>query len=383
MEEQQKITEAHDKMTEAYEEWKKCQNLPRRPGYAEECKESYNEFSKLLQEYNAVIYSSKDGLISRINNLEDDEYGSKREKIPKFPETVIVALMIHGTYDVNFEKDGIEYFDLPPGITLRTVSVAPMGVCNFVDPESIDKNLQELIDEDIEVTVPLLNACKKTDSCDEMLDWLTERIANYLRNNENKNFFNDIKKQAIMLSNKDALTAEEYTRVNDGDMFSTYRRDSMYRTNKYTDSAKVPFKSFSVTEKDLLGKKGKHDWEIKIINMPHTPNLLDDEWFDLKKEKFIHPTEGKMVEVKMTDIINYLSAYGAKNIIFIDFSCSNFNNELTPATKSAVIFNTEQNHTIKNRRLGGRKKTRRNNTRRGKTRRLKPKNKLIRSSLRR
>jgi hypothetical protein len=371
MEQPQNITAVHNKMTEAYEEWKKCQNLPRRPGYAEECKESYNEFSKLLQEYNTLVYSSETGLIRKIRSLEEEEPASKREKIPKFPETVIVALMIHGAYDVNSEKDGIKFFDLPEGVTLRTISVAPMGVCNYVDADHLDKNLQELIEEDIEVTVPLLTACKKNDSCDEMLDWLTKRIANYLRNNENKELFNSVKKRASVLSSKEVLTPEEYESMNDGDMFSTHRRDSMYRTNKYIGLSKVPFKSFSVSEKDLLIKTTKHDWDIKILNMPHTPNLLDDTWFDLKKRKRSYQGEGQMVEVTMPDIINYLSTYGAKNIIFIDFSCSNFTNELAPHIKSEVIFNIEADHPIKKPRVGGRKRTKRNKTRKRKTRRLK------------
>jgi hypothetical protein len=336
-----KIREADKKMQESYEEWKKCQDLKRRPGYAEECKESYNKFSKLLQEYNELINKPND----------------KVKRIPKFPQTVVLAVNTHGSYKSNSENTDIETFDLPTGITLRTITAAPMGTCNFVSKE-VPKNLRELIDEYDTTSKPLLDDCNKTNSCDTMLDWITERYSNFLRNNEGV-IRNEILESVQQKKRRD-VTIKDETFINNAEDRYIYRKDTAYNMNKYENGAKVPVKSFSFNDNDVLTDDMIG---IIIINMPYSPDLFDKTWFSL-------PTsiEDKDTVTTTKSIIEYLSDYGAKNIILMDFSCSTFSEDLDIRTKSLITFDNEKN-TLKRKRtwLGGRKRAKHNKTRRIKT----------------
>jgi len=320
-----KLEEAHDKMTEAYNEWARCQNLPRRPGYAMECREAYDNFSKLLHKYNTLLNNPKHSAFLEFTEFQKSVKSepTKKRKIPKFPETVVLGLTIHGSYYVKSDGSDIVYFDLPPGVTLRTITAAPIGVCNFPDPKLLNKQIEELIGENNEVFQPLIDACKESDSCDEMLDWITERFANFLRRTEQSNL-------------KELATAEKDSHTDKRNDLSLYRANEIFHINKHLDSA--PTKGFSVSEKDILrGGKEHYDWTITIVNMPKAPNLLDDVWFSLPKREINHGKKGLTLSVEMPDIIKYLSDHGAKNIIFIDFSCSGFNDTLHPVTKSRII----------------------------------------------
>ena len=149
-----------------------------------------------------------------------------------------------------------------------------------------------------------------------MLDWITERFANFLRLTEQPH----LKKLASTREDED---------TDERNYLSLYRANEIFHINKHLDSA--PTKGFSVSEKE------RYDWTITIVNMPKAPNLLDDVWFSLPKRETNHGKKGLTLSVEMPDIIKYLSDHGGKNIIFIDFSCSGFNDTLHPVTKSRII----------------------------------------------
>ena len=117
----------------------------------------------------------------------------------------------------------------------------------------------------------------------------------------------------------------------------------------YDDTVEVPKKGFQIKYADILNRRSKNDSEIKILNMPHAPNLADENWFSLDKYKWEHPEKGVFANIELENVVKYLSKHGAENIIMLDFTCSNLPDKISDRSTRRIRrrFSEKRKLTIK------------------------------------
>jgi len=248
---------------------------------------------------------------------------SSIKKVPKFPKTVIIAVTIHGGYDVNEDKEELDYFSLPKGVTLRTITAAPVGV-SYISCRTVDVELIQRIIEGKDEINKLLNQVSDLEF-QKVLDYMTNMIASSFHKEEKGRIENLAKKLKATKTKKRKINSYDKA-VTD---FSVFHSDKIYQTQMYDDTVEVPKKGFQIKYKDILNRRSKNDSEIKILNMPHAPNLADETWFSLDKYKWHHPEEGILANIELENVVKYLSKHGAENIIMLDFSCSNLPDKIS------------------------------------------------------
>ena len=318
------------KKMKAYADWVKCQNHKDREGYHRDCKELYDKFSALMQEqqrFAEKLYYVKTDFQAFQKKIRDTPQKDRVKRAPKFPKTVILAVNVHGSYRMNKEQDDFVTFELPKGMTLRTITAAPPGV-SFMTCEKVD---EDLIQSVIDVKDPLnsnINSIKNTKQLQEYLTTIALLIAETFRTrdksridalasaykSENRN-----KKRKLEGSPELGKTIED---------FAINHSDKTYQVHAYTGKDKVPKKGYQIKYKDILKRTHQNASEIKILNMTNTPNLSDETWFDIDKHVWEHPEAGILANIKMEDVIKYLNKYGCENLILLDFSCSNLDREM-------------------------------------------------------
>lgn len=142
-----KIEKMEKNKNAAYEAWINCQQDPGVESFSKKCKKLYanlHRYTTDLQDLEAKLYAMK----HHTKMITFEEYqksikdfpspATQAQKTPKFPETVIVSVNIHGGYDVNAGGDDLTYFKLPKGVSLRTITAVPAGVCYFPGVKTLE-----------------------------------------------------------------------------------------------------------------------------------------------------------------------------------------------------------------------------------------------------
>ena len=320
-----KIEKMEKNKNAAYEAWIKCQQDPGVESFSKKCKKLYANLYRYttdLQDLESKLYAMKHH--TKMITFEEYQKSIKdspspsiqAQKTPKFPETVIVSVNIHGGYDVNAGGDDLTYFKLPKGVSLRTITAVPAGVCYF--PGGKNTGIPHYIAEHKDDHNALFDKTQYHPYQDH-LDYVVKHIANFART-EDKSYVDQFAKHYVHKKRK-AVAA-----IYDKEMadFSLYHSDKMYHVDKYLEGDEVPNKGFQVQYKDIFMRKSrKYDSEINVLNMTNAPNLLDTSFFNLKQDPVILAHGIKFgSNIELEDVITYLTKYGAKDIILIDFSCS-------------------------------------------------------------
>ena len=321
----------------AYDDWVKCQNARdkhgnHREGYHSDCKKLYDKFSALMQEQQRFVeklYNKRREIQIDFQEFQQrirdtpQKHGKKRA--PKFPKTVILAVNVHGSYRTNKEQDDFVVFELPKGMTLRTITAATPGVA-FMTCEKVDIDLIQSVIDMKDTLNSNINSIKNTKQLQEYLTSIALFISEIFRTRD-KSRIDNIASQFKTANKKRKLeiTTDIKKTIED---FAINHSDKTYQVHVYKDKDKVPKKGYQIKYKDILQRTHENASEIKILNMTHTPNLSDDTWFDIDKYIWEHPEEGILANIKMEDIIKYLNKYGCENLILLDFSCSNLDREM-------------------------------------------------------
>ena len=239
------------------------------------------------------------------------------KKIPKFPETVFLCVKVHGGYEYS-SNSASTHFKLPNRVTLRTINAAPMGECYIggQDDDILDGIVNMLQSEQTQFGLKQ-DVGLKENELQENIDSITKEIASTLK--------------------KEEIPRLKQMKINEFDPSLRKKVKSivMHHSNKvfqiitYPKNSQVPKKGFQIQLKDIfLSHDFQHDKytsRLTVLNMSHLPNLADKAWFNLKQDQYSIEHGGTtrtVIDIKLEDIIKYLSDHGAKNIVLIDFSCS-------------------------------------------------------------
>jgi hypothetical protein len=231
-----------------------------------------------------------------------------RGHLPKFPTTVVVSINIHGGY---CRTQG-ENFYIHKGKTLRTITAAPTGCVNFEDLK-LTRTIQTMSQNWIKA---LIEDRKLWDSelTEEQLDFYTKNIAEILRK---RSSIYQRAEDSATLHDSDAEYISNYSRL-------TSRKTEMFQTHKYLSTNGIPNKGLQIKHSDIIRREKQDiiEGEIKILNMPFTPNLADENWFSLKRDRVFTTDNDKYENITLKTLVEYLTQNGAKNIILIDLTCS-------------------------------------------------------------
>jgi len=319
----------------AYDDWVKCQNNRDREGYHIDCKKLYDKFSALMQEQQSFVeklYHIRKDIRTDFQafqqRIRDTPQKGLAKRPPKFPKTVILAVNVHGSYRMNKEQDDFVVFELPKGMTLRTITAAPPGV-SFMTCEKVDRDLiQSVIDTKDTLNTYVTSLTNNPEQLQKDLTRTALLIAETFRTQDKTRIealATEYKSDNKNKKRKQEVSAGLEQTIKD---FAINHSDKTYQVHVYKGKDKVPKKGYQIKYKDILQRTHENGSEIKILNMTHTPNLSDETWFDIDKHIWEHPEAGVLADIKMEDIIKYLNKYGCENLILLDFSCSNLDREM-------------------------------------------------------
>jgi hypothetical protein len=335
-----------------------------RDGYGE----FYNSYGSIYKgqfRYNVKHGSGK--LIDKEGAVIEEGIWNKNVFLDrKFPETVVLAVSMHGGYDVI--KEGERTIDIPsfpfsslseeltnpvtgkifedstepirsltePIRSLRTITAAPVGVAYYFKQELLSEyiNTIKTYYEEFRLDKPKYSS-EDEDEKQVILDIVQNGISLSLKEIEKKRIITDelITRKSIK---RKSDTEEELTEKKDAFI---YHSNKMYWTRKYISdipSSKIKDKEFS---KDSEDTGHEYDNRINVLNMDGIPDLLDDELFPSFERKYYK-------RATIREILTYLYSQGVNDVILVDFTCSHCD------------FGSTSPRTTRNlrRKFGGRKK---------------------------
>lgn len=278
----------------------------------------------------------------------------------KFPETVVLAVSMHGGYDVIKEDE--RTIDIPsfpfsslsekltnpvtgkifedstePIRSLRTITAAAVGVAYYFKEELLSEyinTIKKTYYEKFPLDKPNYSSEKK-DKKQVILDIVQKGISVSLKEIEKKRIVTDELLTRKSMKRK-SDTEEELTEKKDSFI---YHSNKMYWTRKYISdipSSKIRDKEFSKDSGDAVHE---YDNRINVLNMDGIPDLLDDELFPTFEREYDN-------RATIREILTYLYSQGVNDVILVDFTCSHCD------------FGNTSPRTTRNlrRKFGGRKK---------------------------
>jgi hypothetical protein len=361
------IREGKGKMTYSYGDYYEGEFKNwARDGYGEYYYNSSDSIYKGQFRYNVKhgkgILTKKNGVVMNEGIWDKNVFVER-----KFPETVVLAVSMHGGYDVV--KDGERTIDIQsfpfsslseelknpvtdemfqdltkPIKSLRTITASAVGVAFYLKPDSLSKYIETIktyYDEfRDELDGPHYSSEAEKEK-QELLDIVQKGISLSLKHTDKERIYtrelltrNSIKRKSVTKEEEEELTEEKDSFI--------YHSDKMYWTRTYRSD--IPSQS-TIKDKEFVKDNGEielqYDNRINVLNLPGIPDLLDPvefPEFGIERKRvnrvFIH------------EIVQYLYSQGVNNVILVDFTCSHCD-----------FGNTSPRTTRKLRRLfGGRKK---------------------------
>jgi hypothetical protein len=253
----------------------------------------------------------------------------------KFPETVVLAVSMHGGYDVVKEGErtidiqsfpfsslskelknpvtGEIFEDLKKPIkSLRTITAAAVGVAFYFKPELMEEYISAISSE-----FQLYNPDELTEQDKQVkLDKVKEGISLSLKRIDK-----------IRIITQEHLTRKSIKRKSDTEEELTEKKDSfilhsdkMYWTRTYRSD--IPSQSI-IKDKEFQKDSGEeievqYDNRINVLNLPPgIPDLLEDGVFPAFETQRL-----RVNSVFIHEILEYLYSQGVNNVILVDFTCS-------------------------------------------------------------
>jgi hypothetical protein len=324
---------------------------------------------------NGKITNTETGVVTKDGQWENDVYivppvtiNSNLEN--ELPETVVLTVFLHGGYTVNREEGGlikIPSFTLKsilpkasakskkakseePLRSLRVINAVATGVTYYYDSYILPfyvKTIQHQFSEyqpegktDLEKQIELDKITRNMSTYLKILE--EPRIANHQQNLARmKKKLKDLIKERNKLGNASHLDDEiedkkiyldyeirdQEKEVEEKKLFASHYKESMYCIEKTlsTDNVEVNDKGFGLKTNEDIDSSVKHiDGRLNIVNIDGMPNLFDETIFkDIEIEEYFNDAkEVTYTEISLKELTKYLYSKGVKNIILIDFSCS-------------------------------------------------------------
>lgn len=215
-----------------------------------------------------------------------------RDYMPmKLPKTVIVAVTTHGEVILEPKQKPLtaRVFELPPKMTLTSISSVTPGVCLFLSSRIMKVLIQHLYN----------NKTKDLTKKSDILRF-AQQIAKLFKTIQNEN-------------NKVELKEERKIFKNDTDYTDyLHHNDKSFVTDMYTKTALN--KRFAVRRAELKPADGYFNKVNIIVPREGVYNGLSpaNDIFEVKTEK----------------LMQMLNENGVKNVILLDLSCSPFNSKI-------------------------------------------------------
>lgn len=246
----------------------------------------------------------------------------------KLPETLILSVTVHGVIDI--EGVDVAQFTVPEGLRVTKVSAVSPGVCNMMSPDDVT-NVTKAIKKSLGSPGITYDGAKA--KLPELVKTLKSLQTAELK---------DIRVQ--IKSERDQL-GETYLNTT----------DRGYSVEEYVEGKTMINKMFAKNEGE--GADHASDFKITVHNLVDTPDLFS---FIMTGRLGATTTRASSKAestygLELLDLLHFVKNGGARNIILIDFSCSEIP-DATERTKRVVRLRLAKLG-IK----GGRKTRRRNN----------------------
>jgi hypothetical protein len=242
---------------------------------------------------------------------------SRHDSYPLYPETVVLAIMTHGGYDIDENREIVEFkfneVTRNKDATLRTITASSPGVTFYHDEEmnsTYIEIIQSTLDEHYLDSESHDNELKQI-----KLDIVTDEISEKLKRLDNSRL-KMYERTARMDKKHKTESEEEIKEMSD---FAIYQKNKAFWKKKYKNdrTTRIPNKEFTIKLPRVLTDEGDYYYnKINIVNVPGVPNLMDALDLNVRHTKNSH-------RLFMSDMLDYLYSNGVNNIILVDFSCSN------------------------------------------------------------
>jgi hypothetical protein len=240
----------------------------------------------------------------------------KREGIV-FPKRVILANFSHGS--ISLEKDGTEKtFTMPAGMSVKRGNASVPGVCNFIsgDANAYFARTINSYKHKLE-TMPFANV-------DMEFKVILDIFKKYDRENTIAEFKPMLQKRATVSAEEIGVETEEeksdYLREAKK-YVDTY--DSFFRMATYLPGERVIDKLFTRTNIEAVNLPSSVEWVCLIINLENIRGPPYQDLFTLMNVQ----TRGGILNISLSEIIEFLQPKGVEEIIIFDNSCSVFLDE--------------------------------------------------------
>jgi len=250
-----------------------------------------------------------------IIKIKEEIDESRHDSYPLYPETVVLAIMTHGGYDIDKNRDIVEFnfneVTRNKDATLRTIIASSPGV-TFYHDEEMNPTYIEIIQSEFDEHY--------SDSDDNVskqvkLDYITDEISKKLKRLDD--FRLKMYEKTVRMDKKHKTESEE--EIKEMSDFAIYQKNKAFWKKKYKNDriTLIPNKEFTIKLPQILTDEDDYFYnKINIVNLSGIPNLMDAPDLNVRHTKKSH-------RLFMSDMLDYLYSNGVNNIIIVDFSCSN------------------------------------------------------------
>lgn len=228
----------------------------------------------------------------------------------QYPEFVIVQATSHGEIELDDEGNPAE-FQLPPGMTVTKLSAVTPGVCNVLTPELSNFFTRALLGN----TQSILGLLKymQTKSLQYIAEMGTPRLIKEMVELFKGLDIHTVEHVETEMKASGEIDKDLLDYIHGFDQSYSYTPKRMRMVNKlYSRSSEEYFSK---------GVEGTWDYKINVLNVPGQPDLIR-EIAGRKHRQFS--------EISTKEIMGFLYERGVRGVFFVDFSCSNYAQDVEP-----------------------------------------------------
>ena len=252
-----------------------------------------------------------------------------------FPKSVIVLITAHGKIPLDSSRQP-KLFEIPPEITLTTVSASPSGCCNFVGSDIMDAVALHLSKMDMSSANNI-----------KTLERIATVLAEELKLTSRLTYAPKLSAEKIPFGLKIQDLQREWQSIHpefkDDADYSDYKHQFGNIYNISSGLGEAINKSYEITPGDWVNPYNVNN----RINIFIPPKGIVDYLLRPPNKDSIHTTS-------LETFLTYLKNMGVKHVLLIDLSCSIFmcenTGEVTNPREKRVL-----RRAIKTRKLGGKK----------------------------
>ena len=214
-----------------------------------------------------------------------------------YPETLVISVTSHGVIQTNINANNINEpltFNIPSDMSIIKLSAVAPGVCNLTNPVDIDDFIKKVIkkvNNPVEYQKLISDPTSYVESLAELY----------------KNIEEDTVKQTI---NEKELDYEEKIRDD-----YVHHRNKSYTIQTYNPNNQIINKEYVRNNRTELNVS-QWEFQINVLNTTGIPDLF--------REMLGRSYKDANSSITLQGIVNFVKSKGARNIILLDLSCSNF-----------------------------------------------------------